>query len=61
MTSMVNVREVVLDILMEVFGKQEFSHNVLKQALKKYQYFKYSENVCLPDEIFIQCSKFGSM
>lgn len=38
MTSMVNVRGVVLDILMEVFGKQEFSHNVLKQALKKYQY-----------------------
>lgn len=38
MTNMVNVREVVLDILMEVFQKQEFSHNVLKQALKKYQY-----------------------
>lgn len=38
MTSMVNVREVVLDILMEVFGRQEFSHNALKQALKKYQY-----------------------
>ena len=38
MTSMVNIREVVLDILLEVTGENEFSHNVLKQALKKYQY-----------------------
>lgn len=38
MTSMVNIREVVLDILLEVTGERGFSHNVLKQALNKYQY-----------------------
>lgn len=38
MTNLVNVREVVLDILLEVTGLGEFSHNVLKQTLQKYQY-----------------------
>ncbi len=38
MTSIVNEREIVLDILLEINKNGEFSHNVLKNALKKYQY-----------------------
>lgn len=38
MINLVNIREIVLDVLMEITGKGEFSHNVLKQTLRKYQY-----------------------
>ncbi len=34
----VNTREIVLDILFEINEKGAFSHQVLKQALQKYQY-----------------------
>lgn len=38
MTNGINTREIILDILLEITGKGSFSHNVLKQALVKYQY-----------------------
>lgn len=34
----VNVRDVVLDILLEILEKKEYSHLVLAQVLEKYQY-----------------------
>lgn len=34
----VNCREIVLDILLEVLEKENYSHLVLRQALTKYQY-----------------------
>lgn len=40
MTNMINTREIVLDILLEITGNGAFSHNVLKQALQKYQYME---------------------
>lgn len=43
----VNQREIVLDILMEINEKGEFSHNVLKAALTKYQYLEKQERAFL--------------
>lgn len=38
MTDSVNLRTVVLDILMEINEKGEFSHLLINNALTKYQY-----------------------
>ena len=38
MTDSVNLRAVVLDILMEINEKGEFSHLLINNALTKYQY-----------------------
>ena len=38
MTDSVNLRAVVLDILMEIKEKGEFSHLLINNALTKYQY-----------------------
>ena len=40
MTNIVNTREIILDILLEITGRQALSHQVLKQALEKYQYLE---------------------
>ncbi|CVI70315.1 Ribosomal RNA small subunit methyltransferase B [Clostridiales bacterium CHKCI001] len=40
---MINGREVVLDILLEVLEKQAFSHVVIRQALEKYGYLSKQE------------------
>ncbi|MCI6676720.1 MAG: 16S rRNA (cytosine(967)-C(5))-methyltransferase RsmB [Clostridiales bacterium] len=40
---MTNGREVVLDILLEVLEKQQFSHIVMRQALDKYGYLTKQE------------------
>ncbi len=38
MASTVNIREIVLEILMEITEDEEYSHIVLSNALEKYQY-----------------------
>lgn len=43
MTNSVNLREVVLDILLEVNENGMYSHVVMNNALKKYQYLEKSE------------------
>ena len=40
MTNIVNTREIILDILLEITDRQALSHQVLKQALEKYQYLE---------------------
>lgn len=40
---MINGREVVLDVLLEVLEKQAFSHIVIRQALEKYGYLSKQE------------------
>ncbi len=40
MTKTINTREVVLEILMEVLENNKYSHLILNQALKKYQYLE---------------------
>ena len=46
MTS-VNVRELVLDILMEVNEKEKYSHLVIRDVLNKYQYLEKQERAFL--------------
>lgn len=66
----VNPREIILDILLEINEKKSFSHSVLKDALKKYQYLDKRdrsfitiitegtlENLILIDYIINQFSK----
>ena len=36
----VNEREIVLDMLMEICERERYSHVVLRQTLKKYQYLE---------------------
>ena len=36
----VNEREIVLDMLMEICEREGYSHVVLRQTLKKYQYLE---------------------
>ena len=43
MTDSVNLRAVVLDILMEINEKGEFSHLLINNALTKYQYLDKSK------------------
>ncbi|SER45944.1 16S rRNA (cytosine(967)-C(5))-methyltransferase RsmB [Lachnobacterium bovis] len=38
MASNVNTRELILDILIEIIEKEEYSHIILRQVLEKYQY-----------------------
>lgn len=40
MTNERNIREIVLDILLEILEEGNLSHLVLKQALEKYQYLE---------------------
>lgn len=43
MTNATNTRELVLDILMEVNEKEQYSHLVLRSVLDKYQYLEKQE------------------
>jgi len=47
MTSGVSVRELVLDILMEVNEKEQYSHLVIRDVLNKYQYLEKQERAFL--------------
>ena len=40
MTKETNIREIVLDILLEVMEKGNYSHLILSQALEKYRYLE---------------------
>ena len=44
---MINGREIVLDILLEVLEKRAFSHIVIRQALEKYGYLSKQERAFL--------------
>ncbi len=43
MTKTVDTREIILDVLLEILEKDGFSHVILRQALKKYQYLDKTE------------------
>lgn len=47
MTNGVSVRELVLDILMEVNEKDQYSHLVIRDVLNKYQYLEKQERAFL--------------
>ena len=47
MTNGVSVRELVLDILMEVNEKEQYSHLVIREVLNKYQYLEKQERAFL--------------
>ena len=47
MTNGVSVRELVLDILIEVNEKEQYSHLVLRDVLNKYQYLEKQERAFL--------------
>lgn len=47
MTNGVSVRELVLDILMEVNEKEQYSHLVIRDVLNKYQYLEKKERAFL--------------
>ena len=47
MTDSVNLRAVVLDILMEINEKGEFSHLLINNALTKYQYLDKNKRACI--------------
>ena len=47
MTNSVSVRELVLDILMEVNEKEQYSHLVIRDVLNKYQYLEKQERAFL--------------
>ncbi len=47
MTTNVNTRELVLDILMEVNENDKYSHLVLREVLNKYQYLEKTERAFL--------------
>ena len=38
MTEVINLREIILGILMEVMEEEEQSHQVLRRVLEKYQF-----------------------
>ena len=38
MTKPLNIREIALEILMEITEEQAYSHVVMRQVLEKYQY-----------------------
>ena len=40
MTSSVNIREIVLEILMEITEEEAYSHVVIRSVLEKYQYLE---------------------
>ena len=43
MNTQVNVRAVILDILLEIYEKEQYTHLVLNEALSKYQYLQGME------------------
>lgn len=47
MTTSVSVRELVLDILIEVNEKEQYSHLVIRDVLSKYQYMEKQERAFL--------------
>ena len=47
MTNGISVRELVLDILMEVNEKEQYSHLVIRDVLNKYQYLEKQERAFL--------------
>lgn len=47
MTSGISVRELVLDILLEVNEKEQYSHLVIRDVLNKYQYLEKQERAFL--------------
>ena len=47
MTNGVSVRELVLDILLEVNEKEQYSHLVIRDVLNKYQYLEKQERAFL--------------
>ncbi len=47
MTTNVNIRELVLDILMEVNENDQYSHLVIRDVLNKYQYLEKQERAFL--------------
>lgn len=47
MTNGVSVRELVLDMLMEIHEKEQYSHLVLRDVLNKYQYLEKQERAFL--------------
>ena len=47
MTNGVSVRELVLDILIEVNEKEQYSHLVIRDVLNKYQYLEKQERAFL--------------
>ena len=47
MTNGVSVRELVLDVLMEVNEKEQYSHLVIRDVLNKYQYLEKQERAFL--------------
>lgn len=47
MTSNISVRELVLDILIEVNEKEQYSHLVIRDVLNKYQYLEKQERAFL--------------
>ena len=52
---MVNTREIVLDCVMEIMEKKQYSHQVLKQVLDKYGFLEKR------DRSFIQCVTQGTV
>ncbi|MCI8660462.1 MAG: 16S rRNA (cytosine(967)-C(5))-methyltransferase RsmB [Lachnospiraceae bacterium] len=63
-------REIILDILLEVLERERFVHDILRQALEKYQYLEKSdrafitrtaegtvENLLAIDQVIDQCAK----
>ena len=52
---MVNTREIVLDCVMEIMEKKQYSHQVLKQVLDKYGFLEKR------DRYFIQCVTQGTV
>ena len=47
MTSGVNIRELVLDILIEVNENEQYSHLMIRDVLNKYQYLEKQERAFL--------------
>ena len=47
MTNQVNIRELILDILMEVTRGEAYSHLVIRSVLKKYQYLEKKDRAFL--------------
>lgn len=52
---MVNTREIVLDCVMEIMEKKQYSHQILKQVLDKYGFLEKR------DRSFIQCVTQGTV
>ena len=49
MIKTINIREIILEILMEITEEEEYSHIVIRNALEKYQFLE-KETVHLSPE-----------